>query len=82
MVSHGGYRSNNFGMWEKGYPPDLGSGHQVSSILTIPTKVFTSFREDVGLVHSSVWSGVFAGSNPASLTSESVYSAPAKLERF
>ena len=25
------------GMWAKGEPPDLGSGHQVSSILTIPT---------------------------------------------
>lgn len=26
------------------------------------------FRVDVGLVHSSVWSRVFAGSNPATLT--------------
>lgn len=25
-------------MWAKGWPPDLGSGHQVSSILTISTK--------------------------------------------
>ena len=26
------------GMWAKGEPPDLGSGHQVGSIPTIPTK--------------------------------------------
>lgn len=26
----------NYGVWAKGQPPDLGSGHQVSSILTTP----------------------------------------------